>query len=93
MSTTTREAPVRATRFRRWIRCPRAPPPGSDAAAIAAGLLRDGLTRSNSIAYVCDIPDTILAAGELLAGRGFPEKQTRKQLCWPKGKEPKAATE
>jgi hypothetical protein len=30
----------------------------------------------------------IIAAEEVLAGRGFPEEQVRKELYWPKGKEP-----
>jgi ferredoxin--NADP+ reductase len=49
-----------------------------------------GLTADNAIAYICGNPDMILAADELLTGRGFPEEQVRKELYWPKGKEPKA---
>jgi hypothetical protein len=30
----------------------------------------------------------ILAADETLLSRGFPEEQIRKELYWPKGKEP-----
>lgn len=47
-----------------------------------------GLTPDNSIAYICGNPDMIISAEEVLAGRGFPEEQIRKELYWPKGKEP-----
>ena len=47
-----------------------------------------GLTPDNSIAYICGNPDMILAAEETLLGRGFPEEQVKKELYWPKGKEP-----
>jgi len=58
------------------------------AEAVLADVLDDhGLTAGNSIAYICGNPDMILAAEELLAGRGFPEEQIRKELYWPKGKE------
>ena len=50
-----------------------------------------GLTPDNSIAYICGNPDMILAVDELLAGRGFPEEQIKKELYWPKGKEPQSA--
>jgi ferredoxin--NADP+ reductase len=52
-----------------------------------------GLTAGNSIAYICGNPDMILSAEELLLSRDFPEEQIRKELYWPKGKEPTAATE
>jgi NAD(P)H-flavin reductase len=47
-----------------------------------------GLTADNTIAYICGNPDMILAAEETLLGRGFPEPQVKKELYWPKGKEP-----
>lgn len=47
-----------------------------------------GLTPENSIAYICGNPDMILAADQTLAARGFPEEQIKKELYWPKGKEP-----
>jgi ferredoxin--NADP+ reductase len=47
-----------------------------------------GLDVSNSIAYICGNPDMILAVEETLQGRGFPEEQIKKELYWPKGKEP-----
>jgi ferredoxin-NADP reductase len=48
-----------------------------------------GLTPENTIAYICGNPDMILAAEKTLLGRGFPETQVKKELYWPKGKEPK----
>jgi ferredoxin/flavodoxin---NADP+ reductase len=50
-----------------------------------------GLTPENSIAYICGNPDMILAAEETLLGRGYPEGQVKKELYWPKGKEPRGA--
>ncbi len=47
-----------------------------------------GLTPDNSIAYICGNPDMILAAESTLLERGFPEAQVKKELYWPKGKEP-----
>src|SRR5688572_28689472 len=48
-----------------------------------------GLTPDNSIAYICGNPDMILAAEATLLERGFPEEQVKKELYWPKGKEPR----
>jgi len=48
-----------------------------------------GLTPANSIAYICGNPDMISAVEAILAGRGFPEEQIKKELYWPKGKEPR----
>jgi ferredoxin--NADP+ reductase len=48
-----------------------------------------GLAPDNAIAYICGNPDMILAAEETLLGRGFPEAQVKKELYWPKGKEPR----
>jgi ferredoxin-NADP reductase len=50
-----------------------------------------GLTPDNTIAYICGNPDMIIAAEETLLGRGFPEAQVKKELYWPKGKEPTAS--
>jgi ferredoxin-NADP reductase len=47
-----------------------------------------GLTPENTIAYICGNPDMIMAAEETLLARGFPEEQVKKELYWPKGKEP-----
>ena len=50
-----------------------------------------GLTPDNTVAYICGNPDMILEAEETLHRRGFPEPQVKKELYWPKGKEPKGA--
>jgi len=50
-----------------------------------------GLTPENAIAYICGNPDMILAAEATLLERGFPEAQVKKELYWPKGKEPAGA--
>jgi len=50
-----------------------------------------GLTPDNAIAYICGNPDMILAAEATLLERGFPEPQVKKELYWPKGKEPTGA--
>ncbi len=50
-----------------------------------------GLTPENTISYICGNPDMIIAVDETLLGRGFPEEQIKKELYWPKGKEPTAA--
>jgi len=50
-----------------------------------------GLTPENSIAYICGNPDMITAVDTLLHERGFPEEQIKKELYWPKGKEPRGA--
>jgi len=47
-----------------------------------------GLTPDNSIAYICGNPDMILSVEETLHRRGYPEAQVKKELYWPKGKEP-----
>jgi ferredoxin--NADP+ reductase len=47
------------------------------------------LTPDNTIAYICGNPDMILSAEATLLERGFPEAQVKKELYWPKGKEPK----
>ena len=50
-----------------------------------------GLDAANSIAYICGNPDMIIAVEETLSGRGFPQEQVKKELYWPKGKEPAGA--
>jgi len=47
-----------------------------------------GLTPDDTIAYICGNPDMIISAEETLLARGFPEAQVKKELYWPKGKEP-----
>jgi len=54
-----------------------------------AGVLDElALTPDNTIAYICGNPDMIIAAEATLLSRGFPEAQVKKELYWPKGKEP-----
>jgi ferredoxin--NADP+ reductase len=48
-----------------------------------------GLTPDNAIAYICGNPDMITSVDATLLGRGFPEAQVKKELYWPKGKEPR----
>jgi ferredoxin/flavodoxin---NADP+ reductase len=50
-----------------------------------------GLTAADTIAYICGNPDMITAADAILLGRGFPEESVKKELYWPKGKEPRGA--
>jgi len=58
--------------------------------AILAPVLDElALTPDNSIAYICGNPDMILSAEETLLARGYPEPQVKKELYWPKGKEPR----
>jgi ferredoxin/flavodoxin---NADP+ reductase len=51
-----------------------------------------GLSPANSIAYICGNPDMIVSAEETLLARGYPEDQVKKELYWPKGKEPRGVT-
>ena len=51
-----------------------------------------GLTAGNTVAYICGNPDMILSAEATLLERGFPEPSIKKELYWPKGKEPRGAT-
>ena len=51
-----------------------------------------GLSEANTVAYICGNPDMILSAEATLLGRGFPEASVKKELYWPKGKEPQGAT-
>jgi ferredoxin--NADP+ reductase len=63
------------------------------AESVLADVLDDHrLTPDNAIAYICGNPDMIVSAEELLLARGFPETQVKKELYWPKGKEPRGAT-
>jgi ferredoxin/flavodoxin---NADP+ reductase len=60
------------------------------AEAVLGDVLDDHrLTPDNAIAYICGNPDMIIAAEEILLERGFPEPQIKKELYWPKGKEPR----
>lgn len=59
---------------------------------IAPVLSEYELNPDNCIAYICGNPDMILAAEATLLERGFPEAQVKKELYWPKGKEPTGGT-
>jgi len=48
-----------------------------------------GLIPADTVAYICGNPDMILSAEATLLGRGFPEASVKKELYWPKGKEPR----
>ena len=61
---------------------------GRAEAVLADVLDEHRLTPENAIAYICGNPDMILAAEAILVERGFAEEQIRKELYWPKGKEP-----
>jgi ferredoxin--NADP+ reductase len=63
---------------------------GRTEAVLPRALDEFGLKPSNTIAYICGNPDMILAAEEIMGGRGFPEAQIKKELYWPKGKEPRS---
>jgi ferredoxin/flavodoxin---NADP+ reductase len=48
-----------------------------------------GLRPDDTVAYLCGNPDMILSAEQTLLGLGFPETAVKKELYWPKGKEPR----
>ena len=48
-----------------------------------------GLDPADTIAYLCGNPDMILSAEQTLLGLGLPEEAVKKELYWPKGKEPR----
>jgi ferredoxin/flavodoxin---NADP+ reductase len=50
-----------------------------------------GLRPDDTIAYLCGNPDMIQSAEETLLGLGFGEDAVKKELYWPKGKEPRGA--
>lgn len=51
-----------------------------------------GLHPDDTIAYLCGNPDMIQSAEETLLGMGFAPEAVKKELYWPKGKEPRGAT-
>ena len=60
------------------------------AESVVAPVFADlGLRPDDTIAYLCGNPDMILAAEETLLGLGLPESAVKKELYWPKGKEPR----
>jgi ferredoxin--NADP+ reductase len=57
---------------------------------IVAPVVTDlGLDPGDTVAYLCGNPDMIQSAEETLLGLGFPEAAVKKELYWPKGKEPR----
>jgi ferredoxin--NADP+ reductase len=48
-----------------------------------------GLRPDDTIAYLCGNPDMIIAAEQTLLELGLPEHAVKKELYWPKGKEPR----
>jgi ferredoxin-NADP reductase len=50
-----------------------------------------GLSPDSTIAYLCGNPDMILSAEQTLLELGLPELAVKKELYWPKGKEPRGA--
>jgi len=63
---------------------------GRTEAVLPRALAEFNLTPDNTIAYICGNPDMILAADAFLLEAGFPEAQIKKELYWPKGKEPRS---
>lgn len=48
-----------------------------------------GLDPAGTVAYLCGNPDMIIAAETTLLELGLPEDAVKKELYWPKGKEPR----
>ncbi|MEX1171557.1 MAG: FAD-binding oxidoreductase [Chloroflexota bacterium] len=58
--------------------------------SIVAPVIADlGLSPSDTVAYLCGNPDMILSVEQTLLDLGFPEAAVKKELYWPKGKEPR----
>jgi ferredoxin--NADP+ reductase len=51
-----------------------------------------GLRPEDTVAYLCGNPDMIQSAEQTLLGLGFAEEAVKKELYWPKGKEPRGAS-
>jgi ferredoxin--NADP+ reductase len=51
-----------------------------------------GLRADDTIAYLCGNPDMIQSAEATLLELGFEEDAVKKELYWPKGKEPRGAS-
>ena len=51
-----------------------------------------GLRPDDTVAYLCGNPDMIQSAEETLLGLGFEPEAVKKELYWPKGKEPRGAS-
>jgi ferredoxin-NADP reductase len=48
-----------------------------------------GLRADDTVAYLCGNPDMIVAAEATLLELGLPDTAVKKELYWPKGKEPR----
>ena len=60
---------------------------------IVAPIFRElGLEPDDTVAYLCGNPDMIIAAEQALLELGLPEQAVKKELYWPKGKEPRGAS-
>jgi ferredoxin--NADP+ reductase len=58
--------------------------------SIVAPVFEDlGLSPDSTVAYLCGNPDMILSAEQTLLELGMPETAVKKELYWPKGKEPR----
>jgi ferredoxin-NADP reductase len=58
--------------------------------SIVAPVFADlGLSPDSTVAYLCGNPDMILSAEQTLLELGLPETAVKKELYWPKGKEPR----
>jgi ferredoxin--NADP+ reductase len=58
--------------------------------SIVAPVFEDlGLRPDDTVAYLCGNPDMIIAAEQTLLELGLPETAVKKELYWPKGKEPR----
>jgi len=51
-----------------------------------------GLRPDDTVAYLCGNPDMIISAEQTLLDLGMPEAAVKKELYWPKGKEPRGAS-
>jgi ferredoxin/flavodoxin---NADP+ reductase len=49
-----------------------------------------GLEPHKTVVYICGNPEMILNVESVLTERGFPEFHVKKELYWPKGKQPAA---
>jgi ferredoxin--NADP+ reductase len=47
-----------------------------------------GLRPERTVVYICGNPEMILNVERVLMDRGFPEFHVKKELYWPKGKQP-----
>lgn len=64
---------------------------GRTEAVLPRALAEFNLTPDGTVAYICGNPDMIIAADAFLREAGFDEHSVKKELYWPKGKEPGGA--